>query len=520
MAAAASASEPLPPPEFGSESPRKGGLMTAGAQRRQGLRTRLQSRASYISVPSFSGYFPFGNATSIASTSCGSSSDSALPDACSQSMSSSSSVRSVVALPATISETATLEEATDVDCDSPSAAAHQQQGGANRTRFSTAAPLGEDGEHSDGFSDSEGEDAVGELRTMPRVSSRRSSKMTGRTSGGSVMSRHSSAVTSVCSAATEYYQDDSVTTEQLEAAQKFAQSTMMRRARFALPGSVPVSVGPPAMPPSKALVVSPLRRVRLEDEVQAAPLLEGLACCAYGRGQASSELSSLERSEVQAIRAACSRTFDEAGGEMQVKDAALRSIWNASIPSERLAAVSDGSQWKRIGFQTTSPRSEVGQSRLTLEMLRYLADTHPTRLRKLVKQANGLRYPLMSCCLSIVAMILVFFDLTDLEASVVSTGLLTPPMLRARHQQLKNFLALCRRSQTKGGSAAVLRELFCMLVCKFHKACVDLWTSEPHVAMEKQLQKALMVAYEANSNFFEDSCTVFADLKAAPEGLD
>mmetsp|Transcript_126804 Transcript_126804/g.406018 ORF Transcript_126804/g.406018 Transcript_126804/m.406018 type:complete len:121 (-) Transcript_126804:276-638(-) len=77
--------------------------------------------------------------------------------------------------------------------------------------------------------------------------------------------------------------------------------------------------------------------------------------------------------------------------------------------------------FRRLGFQSNTPRTDVRAGRFALDQLHYLAATYPEKLRQLVRQAEELDYPLAIGCFNLTHMVVVFFDLcNDVTVSPVA----------------------------------------------------------------------------------------------------
>jgi len=133
-------------------------------------------------------------------------------------------------------------------------------------------------------------------------------------------------------------------------------------------------------------------------------------------------------------------------------DRLLVDIWNAAFPDEPVVSGAPGQHWRRLGFQSPNPCSDVRGGRLCLQQLHYMATQHPGVVRRLVKESQEHYHPFACSCFNLTQMVAVFFHLRNgMCASPVSGA------PKADSRQLHNLLALAR---TEESSVVVLDELF------------------------------------------------------------
>lgn len=154
----------------------------------------------------------------------------------------------------------------------------------------------------------------------------------------------------------------------------------------------------------------------------------------------------------------CNEPFDPASKETEQM---LQDIWNAAFPTEPIMSASCGEHWKRLGFQSSKPCSDIRAGKFALAQLHYLATHRPKLLQMLAVEAQDLQYPFACSCFNVSHMIALFFDLYTSPAMSPVTGL-----QRASYTQMHNFVKCCKASTD--GSQPVLNGLFCVLVEQLH----------------------------------------------------
>jgi len=140
-------------------------------------------------------------------------------------------------------------------------------------------------------------------------------------------------------------------------------------------------------------------------------------------------------------------------------------IWNGAFPAQSINEVTDGEHWKRLGFQSRTPHTDVRAGRFALDQLHYLASTYPAKLKKLVQQAETLEYPFAISCFNVTQVVGVFFDLADQSnVSPIASG------RQATLEEMKHFARLCAlQNKAQGGPTMAVNEFFCALVELLHK---------------------------------------------------
>lgn len=183
----------------------------------------------------------------------------------------------------------------------------------------------------------------------------------------------------------------------------------------------------------------------------------------------------------------------------------LRRIWTAAFPDEAVAPAElsgkrqsltacgqlRSESWKRLGFQSADPRTDVRTGRFVLDQFHYLAVMYPQSLQRLAKEAEDLEYFLAISCFNLTHMILVFFGLIN-----VATVSPVPGAKPATRKQLLNFLGLCCRSPHS--PATVLNELFVSLVERLNSTW-RLMRATQQCNVMQHFQEALHGVFVANA---------------------
>lgn len=198
----------------------------------------------------------------------------------------------------------------------------------------------------------------------------------------------------------------------------------------------------------------------------------------------------------------CSRPFDASSLETQQ---ALVEIWNAAFPEEPIATAEDGEHWKRLGFQSSTPGTDVRAGNLALHQLHRLAASRPQLFRRLAAEAQEAGYPLACSCFNVTQLLVIFFGLTKQPAVSPVSG-----ARRAGPWQLRNFAELC--GGCPEGPAAVLDELFVALAERLHDVWRLLRAKEGLSLMD--FERALQEVYEANSRFWRCPHASLEELRA------
>lgn len=188
-------------------------------------------------------------------------------------------------------------------------------------------------------------------------------------------------------------------------------------------------------------------------------------------------------------------------------DRLLREIWNAAFPDEPVERVEQGEHWKRFGFQSTIPHTDIRAGIFGLEQLHYMACNHTQLIQRLSHEARELGYPFACSCLNLSHMLVLFFDLLEKPAMSPVRG--AKP---ANQIQLKNFSRLCLLSHN--GPRGVLDELFCALAKSLHETWVCMCAKGDCTVMDFPL--ALSKVYDFNAAFWEtphDHVSSFIDVQ-------
>jgi len=184
-------------------------------------------------------------------------------------------------------------------------------------------------------------------------------------------------------------------------------------------------------------------------------------------------------------------------------------IWKAAFPGEPLQADSQlvlrSESWKRLGFQSADPRTDVRTGRFALDQLHFLAVMYPRKLQQLTQDAEKLQYFLAISCFNVTHMILVFFGLVN--TATVSP---LPGVKTATQNQLLNFLGLCCRSLYS--SSTVLNELFVALL-ELLNATWRLMCTTRRCNVMQHFQEALHEVFDANAIFWDRPREAIEDLR-------
>eukprot|EP00747_Dinoflagellata_sp_TGD_P037294 gnl/TRDRNA2_/TRDRNA2_138985_c0_seq1.p1 gnl/TRDRNA2_/TRDRNA2_138985_c0~~gnl/TRDRNA2_/TRDRNA2_138985_c0_seq1.p1 ORF type:complete len:301 (-),score=37.44 gnl/TRDRNA2_/TRDRNA2_138985_c0_seq1:102-899(-) len=252
-------------------------------------------------------------------------------------------------------------------------------------------------------------------------------------------------------------------------------------------------------------VVAQMREKRLEDRAPAGWGLESyFGICCLGR-PSSAEVTSEERSTLWDLRTHhCNTEFD---AESQETKRILSELWAAVFPDDPMSEVQRDDRWKKLGFQSATPWTDVRSGRLALDQMHHFATKYPERMQQLVSQAETLDYPLAITCFNMTHLVLVFFDLYNGETVSPVQG-----AEQATRMQLKHFASLCRLVPTsQGGCRGVLDELVVALVEKLHEIWKDMRASENVNLMD--FPKAMRKVFDVHAHFWHSQHKELAELR-------
>lgn len=235
------------------------------------------------------------------------------------------------------------------------------------------------------------------------------------------------------------------------------------------------------------------------------------SCTACSAGKVTVARGELWRSGGEAVwelrSRHCNVQFEPKSTEVE---RVFREIWDAAFCGQPLGEGIRSESWKRLGFQSSDPRTDVRAGRFALDQLHYLAVMYPERLQNLVSQAIELEYFFAISCFNLTQMVLLFFDLFDRAAMnpVPGAGI-------ASVKQLRNFARMC--SSSPYSAATVLNELFVALAERLHKTWKSMRVSRNCNVMQ-HFQEALLSVHDAHSVFWTESHEDVADfcLVASP----
>jgi len=193
----------------------------------------------------------------------------------------------------------------------------------------------------------------------------------------------------------------------------------------------------------------------------------------------------------------------------------LVDIWNAAFPMEPLSSGEVGEHWRRLGFQSGNPYSDIRGGRICLEQLHYLAMQYPEKLQKLALEAQDPYYPFACGCFNITQMLAVFFHL---HGGPLASPVPGSPAANSR--QLEHLITLCEASGARGLAVAsgaepeavgqtILHELFCSLVEGLHATWMGM-NSEGSVTL-MDFPRALREVHAAHVGFWSKSATSAGD---------
>lgn len=202
---------------------------------------------------------------------------------------------------------------------------------------------------------------------------------------------------------------------------------------------------------------------------------------------------------LQDLRHACNTPFCQDSRTEQL----LLDIWNVAFPVEPLDAMCKGDHWKRLGFQSADPFSDIRAGQLGPCQLHYFASNYPMQLQQLAREARDSGYPFACSCFNISQIIALFFNLNEKPAMNPVAGARI-----ASRRQLSNFARLCNVSS--GSARTVLDELFCILVQKLHHTWKSMQATGECDIMD--FSRALRKIHDSNAAFWKVGHSGLADL--------
>lgn len=186
----------------------------------------------------------------------------------------------------------------------------------------------------------------------------------------------------------------------------------------------------------------------------------------------------------------CNQAFDRESPEVWRR---LREIFHVGFSGETTEVADSDARWRKLGFQSNNPCSDIRAGLFALDQLHYLASTYPALLQRLVAEASHLGYPCACACFNVSQTIVLFFNLLSKPAMNP-----VPGAVQASCSHLKNFAHLC--ITCPDGEAVVLHELFCALVERLHETWKEMRTKENCSVMD--FPRALKEVYVANAAFW------------------
>lgn len=197
----------------------------------------------------------------------------------------------------------------------------------------------------------------------------------------------------------------------------------------------------------------------------------------------------------------CNQDFDPESAEVWRR---LREIWHVAFPGEAAEIADSDVRWKRLGFQSNNPCSDIRAGIFALDQLHYLACRYPALMQRLVTEASDLQYPYACACFNVSQVIVLFFNLLRRPAMNP-----VPGAVQASSIHLKNFACLC--NSCPNGDAVVLHELFCALVERLHKTWKAMRAVENCTVMD--FTRALKEVYVANAAFWQSHHIDIAEIR-------
>mmetsp|Transcript_79614 Transcript_79614/g.145663 ORF Transcript_79614/g.145663 Transcript_79614/m.145663 type:complete len:414 (+) Transcript_79614:99-1340(+) len=199
----------------------------------------------------------------------------------------------------------------------------------------------------------------------------------------------------------------------------------------------------------------------------------------------------------------CNEPFDPASKETEQM---LQDIWNAAFPAEPITSACIGEHWKKLGFQSSKPCSDIRAGKFALAQLHYLAAERPKLLQMLAAEAQDLHYPFACSCFNVSHVIALFFDLYTSPAMSPVSGL-----QKASYTQMHNFVKFCQASAD--GSHKVLNELFFVLVEQLHNTWRVKQSTGSATVMD--FPKALREVCNQHASFWRMGHTSTVELNAS-----
>eukprot|EP00746_Dinoflagellata_sp_MGD_P072711 gnl/MRDRNA2_/MRDRNA2_29494_c0_seq1.p1 gnl/MRDRNA2_/MRDRNA2_29494_c0~~gnl/MRDRNA2_/MRDRNA2_29494_c0_seq1.p1 ORF type:complete len:431 (+),score=67.68 gnl/MRDRNA2_/MRDRNA2_29494_c0_seq1:114-1406(+) len=197
----------------------------------------------------------------------------------------------------------------------------------------------------------------------------------------------------------------------------------------------------------------------------------------------------------------CNQAFDPQNAKVWCQ---LREIWHAAFPDEAAEITDADARWRRLGFQSSSPCSDIRAGLFALDQLHYLACRYPALLQRLVTEALDLEYPFACACFNVSQVIVLFFNLLSSPAMNP-----VPEAVQASSTHLKNFAYLCHTCPY--GAVAVLHELFCALVERLNVTWKTMRADENCTVMN--FPGALREVYVANAAFWRSRHVDIAEIR-------
>ena len=92
--------------------------------------------------------------------------------------------------------------------------------------------------------------------------------------------------------------------------------------------------------------------------------------------------------------------IDEQKDERVLKDM-LQKVWKIVYGEPLPEDVSD--DWKKLGFQSSNPTTDVRSGLFPMRQLVYLAESFPTETKQMVKDSTmkDFEYPFAACCFNV-----------------------------------------------------------------------------------------------------------------------
>jgi hypothetical protein len=210
-------------------------------------------------------------------------------------------------------------------------------------------------------------------------------------------------------------------------------------------------------------------------------------CICDPKGAKGPPLTNDEEEFLEALRGFMERPFDSSNADhMNI----IFSIWRNLSPESELPPPVDP-RWKKLGFQSANPVTDIRTGLHSVESLEYLSKQYPLEFRRMVSEASNPQseYPFAASALSIAFLLIMFFRLNK-RTGVNPVG--SPSGSRAA---LKQFIRLSLVNRN------FFDEVFCVVVRRVHNE----WMGQPGGHFDiHYFATALGIGMNAVAEFFNE----------------